>query len=208
MKLPLKATITLVLLLALVGLGYLVYRYAGNLSSWTAPYYNPNGIWVVDKAESTIESTNSGAADIPIYQPPFIVDDNEIVIRLEPHKSWDDMPPNNLFRLKAKWKGNEIFYLSPQNTWEKYASFINGRFEEYANGVVWKYKRVTPDELPLFWKDFLNDVPSFRYAFDAMTLRDEDPSGVTTKEHVAPPVPAVPAQETVKPSENPNEPKK
>jgi hypothetical protein len=58
-------------------------------------------------------------------------------------------PESDYFRVKAKWKGNELYWLPPYGNWTSIATFVNGRFQRRWDDIeiLWVYECAGPDEL-------------------------------------------------------------
>jgi hypothetical protein len=63
------------------------------------------------------------------------------MIRMHP---WDGGPEDDIWRLKARWNGDTLCYLSPGGTWMKLAEFVNGDFYTTENRILWMMKKACP----------------------------------------------------------------
>jgi hypothetical protein len=50
--------------------------------------------------------------------------------------------PDDHYRLKARWDGDDLYYLNPLRKWEKLATFKNGRFQKEGNGRLWTFEAI------------------------------------------------------------------
>ena len=59
---------------------------------------------------------------------PFRYEGDTIYLHLIRRHTWEEGPEDDVWRLKAQWKGNTLYYLGPYGRWCKLATFMDGRF--------------------------------------------------------------------------------
>lgn len=103
-----------------------------------------NAIWQVDKEEDT--NLNSGRGVSDVYA--FIYDNNSLIINLPSDSSAAGLPDDDIYRIKTKWKGNELYIFPPLgNKWELFATWDNNRFVMYGDRKAKIFKKIKPEEI-------------------------------------------------------------
>jgi hypothetical protein len=103
-----------------------------------------NAIWQFDKEESTNISQMMSMSDVH----SFIYENNSLIIYLPPIILVADLPEDNIYRIKTKWKGDELYIFPPLgNKWELFAKWDNKRFVMYGINKAKIFKKIKPEEI-------------------------------------------------------------
>ncbi len=105
---------------------------------------NYNGIWQLDREEETnINSERS----IPNTHT-FIYENDSLIINLPSESLAAGLPEDDIYRIKTKWKGNELYVFLPLGSkWELFATWEHNRFAMYGDGKMRIFKRIKPEEI-------------------------------------------------------------
>jgi hypothetical protein len=111
-----------------------------------------NGIWQFDKEEDTDFNSERDISDV--YT--FISENNTLIINLPSESSAKGLPDDHIYRIKTRWKGNDLFVFAPLgNKWELFATWDNNRFVMYGDRKVKIFKRISPEEIAEWQKNLL-----------------------------------------------------
>jgi hypothetical protein len=101
-------------------------------------------IWQFDKEEVT--NLSSGRSILDVYT--FIYENNSMIINLPSMSSAVGLPDDDIYRIKTKWQGNELYIFPPLgNRWELFATWNNNRFVMYGDRKVKIFKKIKPEEI-------------------------------------------------------------
>jgi hypothetical protein len=120
---------------------------------------SPIGLWTIPSArikadllridsESDRRIRLSLLPDILSIPEPFYFDGETVTVQLHTHKDWMWRSEDDLYRLKTKWKGNDLFYRPPFADWRYLATFENGFFQVHDDPNLWVFERRAEGELP------------------------------------------------------------
>lgn len=102
-----------------------------------------DAIWQFDKEEET--NINSGRSISSVYT--FIYENDSLILNL-PSVSSTPGVPDDIYRIKTKWKENELYIFPPLgNKWELFATWDNNRFVMYGDRKVKIFKKIKPEEI-------------------------------------------------------------
>ena len=62
---------------------------------------------------------------------------------------------DGFYLLDSRWEGNKLLIRFPNGDWDELATFQNGHFEQYGDGLRREYARITPDQVAPFSKGIL-----------------------------------------------------
>lgn len=103
-----------------------------------------NGIWQFDRDEDTNLNSERSISDVHT----FIYDHNSLIINLLSESSAAGLPADDIYRIKTKWKKNELYVFAPLgNKWELFATWDGNRFVMYGEGKVKIFKKIKPEEI-------------------------------------------------------------
>lgn len=106
---------------------------------------------------------------------PFYFHGDSISIDLVERWGWQ---PDEIYRLKTKRIGEDLYALYPNKTWYRVASCRNGRFVVLGDGwikprlekpprqIVWEYERVAAKDAPNELRPLLKPRPVYHYSGD------------------------------------------
>ncbi|MBN2493794.1 MAG: hypothetical protein JXR96_04315 [Deltaproteobacteria bacterium] len=79
----------------------------------------------------------------------FEYDGRHVTIRLFTEKAWMWKTPDDVYKLKSRWKGDELYYLPPFADWQHLATFEKGRFviRDTNRGREWAFERIRKEDL-------------------------------------------------------------
>jgi PQQ-like domain len=124
--------------------------------------------------ERTTQEVKEPPGSIGIWQSqsgvPFRYDGDNVhlhIIRMHP---WEKSPEDNVYRLKARWKGNTLYYLETWGRWQRLATFENGRFVNLSKEGGCVYEKVTKSKLKEFDAALANDRPMWSYPLTERSL--------------------------------------
>jgi hypothetical protein len=129
------------------------------------------GIWKVPPRQAKELNANPPEKGI-YYSAPhtFRYDGKYVTLALSNLHAWEWNSEDGFNRVKAKWVGNDLYWLPPWGNWSKMATFVNGRFEykyETDEKIVWVYERVGPDQLADYEKPLVKEREPHDYAITA-----------------------------------------
>ena len=103
-----------------------------------------NGIWQFDSDENT---KNNPGLNVPdVYT--FIYENDSLIINLPSISSAAGLPIDDIYRIKIRWKGNELYIFPPLgNKWELFARWDNNRFVMPGDGIAKIYKKIERKEI-------------------------------------------------------------
>lgn len=111
-----------------------------------------NAIWQFDKEENTNVDSRGSISDIHT----FIYENNSLIINLPSISSAAGLPEDDVYRIKVRWKGNELYIFPPLgDKWELLATWENNRFVMHGDGKVKMFKRIKPEEIAKWQQDLL-----------------------------------------------------
>ncbi|MGB3073943.1 MAG: hypothetical protein WBB36_01410 [Chitinophagales bacterium] len=120
-----------------------------------------NGFWQFDKMLDNQVSYENQIND----HFTFYYNDDEVIVRLtstSPSK-WESS--DGIYRLKAKWESDKLFYLSPMGEWIELATYEDGRFVQCGIGKKKLFRKINIDEIAAWNKDFAKeDRLQFEYS--------------------------------------------
>lgn len=120
-----------------------------------------DGIWQF--ARSVPVNTPEGTHITNHYT--FILDHGAVILRLMSLSPTFKHSANELYRLRAKWDGNMLYYLPPfSDRWEELAKFNGDRFISEGDGKRWEYTKIAPSAIADWNKDMVSDIPMFAYS--------------------------------------------
>jgi hypothetical protein len=103
-----------------------------------------NAIWQFDREEKT--DINSGRSIPSVYT--FIYENESLIINLPSISSASGLPDDDIYRIKIKWKGNDMYIFPPLgNKWELFDTWENDRFVMYGDGKMKIFKKIKPEEI-------------------------------------------------------------
>jgi hypothetical protein len=131
------------------------------------------GIWKVPPQHAKALNDNRPNPKLSYGAPAsFRYDGQYVTLQLCKNKAWMWGPEDDCFRVKAKWEGNDLYWLPPFGGWTKLATIANGRFEERTDyGVVWKFERVGPEFLADYEQHLADEREPHDYAITPMGER-------------------------------------
>jgi hypothetical protein len=137
---------------------------------------SPVGLWVVP--ESQVREANEQArvkGENVIYGPPhpFYFDGETATMHLYCTKAWMWRTPDDCYRVRTKWVGDQLYWLPPFGRWEKKAAFRNGRFQHEQSGVVWKYERMPLNRVKEELRPLLKEREKHDYSITPLGDRDQ-----------------------------------
>jgi hypothetical protein len=105
---------------------------------------NHNAIWQFDREEDTTLNSERSISDVHT----FIYENDSLIINLPTESSAAGLPEDNIYRIKTKWKGNELYVFFPLGAkWELFATWDGNRFVMYGDGKVKVFKKINPEEI-------------------------------------------------------------
>lgn len=111
-----------------------------------------NAIWQLDRQEET--SIDSGRSISDVYA--FIFENGDLIINLPSMSSAAGVPDDDIYRIKTKWKENELYIFPPLgDKWELFAIWDDNRFVMFGNGKKKIFKKIKPDEIAPWQKNLL-----------------------------------------------------
>jgi hypothetical protein len=115
------------------------------------------GIWSVSREQ--LHRVNAQAPEGLLYLGPwpFRFDGETVYLHMFRLHAWEDGPEDDVYRLKARWDGNHLFYLHPTGQWKHLATFVDRHFEVRQSGVVWRMEKVDETELTELLRPFLKE---------------------------------------------------
>jgi len=103
-----------------------------------------DAIWQFDREEEANIDTGRSIASVHT----FIYDNDSLIINLPSVSSVAGLPDDNIYRIKTRWKENELYIFPPLgNKWELFATWDNNRFVMYGNRKVKIFKKIKPEEI-------------------------------------------------------------
>jgi hypothetical protein len=86
-------------------------------------------------------------------------------------RDWHGRSPDDYYRVKIKWKGNDLFWLPPHGTWTRLATLANGKFQkenpkyqiESAERPPWVFEKVKPEKLNEYEKPLASEREPYDY---------------------------------------------
>jgi hypothetical protein len=130
------------------------------------------GIWAVGDVElkrvQSAITAKSGEPHLIARPGAFYYHGDSITLEAIALIPWWTKANDDYYRLKAKWVGNDLFWLPPLGGWDKLATFQDGIFEMSTDSwLKWRFDHVpnskaTPEHQPLLklrelWK--YSEVP-------------------------------------------------
>jgi hypothetical protein len=96
----------------------------------------------------------------------FRFDGQTVTLFLWSRHPFSGRPPDDCYRLQARWQGNELDILHPGGTWGAFMTFEHGRFIDRRDswGAVFVYKKVRPTDLDKLARPLLDDRPVWDYS--------------------------------------------
>lgn len=111
-----------------------------------------NAIWQFDKKEET--NIGSDRSLSSVYT--FIYEDNSLIVNLPSISSFKGLPDDDIYRIKTKWKDNELYIFPPLgNKWELFAAWDTDRFVMSGDGKVKTFKRINAEDIAEWQKGLL-----------------------------------------------------
>lgn len=104
---------------------------------------DPVGIWRVSREQSVVDDGGRAAANVPI----FAFDGATVALRLRTLHQWQPRPPDDVFRLPARFADGELTYQAPDGSWVDLARFEDGRFVDVGSGRKRIYEPIAADNL-------------------------------------------------------------
>lgn len=104
---------------------------------------DPVGIWRVSGEQPVVDDGGRAAANVPI----FAFDGATVALRLRTVHQWQPRPPNDVFRLPARFADGELTYQAPNGAWVDLARFEDGRFVDVGSGRKRIYEPIAADDL-------------------------------------------------------------
>ena len=101
------------------------------------------GIWRVCGEEPVADDGGRSASNVPI----FAFDGTTVALRLRTVHSWQERPPDDIFRLPGRLVDGELSYQAPNGQWVDVARFEDGRFVDVGNGRRRIYEPVAVGDL-------------------------------------------------------------
>lgn len=114
------------------------------------------GVWSIPTA--AVQEVNQALGDAPFSYgccgpfDPFFYDGETITMKFFREKEWMIGPPDDLYRLQAKWEGDDLYWLSTEKTWAFLATWRGDHYERESDplqvrgkdypGVLWHFERV------------------------------------------------------------------
>jgi hypothetical protein len=115
------------------------------------------GVWAISGA--AVAEVNRGIAEAPFSYgccgpfDPFFYDGETITMKFFREKEWMIGPPDDLYRLQAKWEGDHLYWLSTAKTWVFLATWRGDHYERASEphlqvrgkdypGVLWRFEHV------------------------------------------------------------------
>jgi hypothetical protein len=79
----------------------------------------------------------------------FRYDGQHVTVRLFTEKAWMWKTPDDVYKLKARWQGNDLYYLPPFAGWQLLATFEKGNFviREENRDHEWVFERMQKENL-------------------------------------------------------------
>lgn len=113
---------------------------------------NCEAIWQYDKEEIT--ENPSDRSILSVYT--FVYENNSIMIQLPTMSPMPNLPEDRVYRLKTKWKGNDLYMFLPFGSkWELFATWENNRFVMLGNKKMKIFKKIKLEEIAVWNKDLL-----------------------------------------------------
>jgi hypothetical protein len=110
------------------------------------------GIWQFNREEGT--KINAEGSINSVYT--FIYENDSLIIYLPSDSSFVGLPKDDIFRIKTKWKGNELYIFPPLgNRWELFATWDNNIFVMYGGGKVKLFKKIEAEEIAKWQQNLL-----------------------------------------------------
>lgn len=72
----------------------------------------------------------------------FHYDGTSVTVQLLTEKAWMWRRPDDIYRLEARWTGNELQYRPPFGTWTRLATFTAGHYELPDDELPWVFEPV------------------------------------------------------------------
>jgi WD40 repeat protein len=144
---------------ALVGLAAILALLAASigvqLARRAAAPPDPVGVWEV--SDKQIHEVNAKAPDFMVFAPPpsFRFDGDTVYLQIIRMRPWDPGPEDNVWRLKARWKDDTLYYLAPSGFWTKLATFRGGHFLITEDKVTWVLEKTDPARLDNLVRPFM-----------------------------------------------------
>src|SRR5437016_2440017 len=94
------------------------------------------GLWAVSVEQVDRLNRIADAAGENVYYAgaaPFYFDGETVTMSLVTEKVWEWHSEDDYYRLRAKWIGDDLYWLAPFGGWGKLATFRAGVFEAVEN---------------------------------------------------------------------------
>jgi WD40 repeat protein len=84
--------------------------------------------------------------------------DGDSVYRLMVRWHFDEEgPDDDIWRLRAQWKGKDLYCLYDGRGWGKVATFVDGHFQIEEDGIVWVMEKADPSQLDDYYRPFVKE---------------------------------------------------
>lgn len=111
-----------------------------------------NAIWQFEREEAA--DIDSGRSLSSVYT--FIYENEDLIINLPSRSSYKGLPDDDVYRIKTKWKGNDLYIFPPLgDKWELFATWDDDRFVMYGDGKMKIFKKIKPDEIAAWQRGLL-----------------------------------------------------
>ena len=111
-----------------------------------------NAIWQFDKEKETNVKSARSISSVNT----FIFENDSLIINLPSMSSYVGLPDDDIYRIRTKWKGNELYIFPPLgDKWELFATWENNQFVMYGGGKVKLFKKIKPEEIVVWQQNLL-----------------------------------------------------
>jgi hypothetical protein len=116
----------------------------------------PIGIWQLDETRGKGRTTTKA----------FRFDGKTVTLFLVARNEFSARPPDDYYRVRARWRGDELYIQYPSGIWGPLVSCVGGRFidRRMRAGPVFIYRKVRPRELDKSNRALLRDRPLWDYS--------------------------------------------
>jgi hypothetical protein len=130
-----KGLLLVVGILAVAALGRgIAFRGTDTANYQLSDAPGPVGVWV-DFWDGKLSGLDS-----------FRFDGHYLTLRLITRKRWMWHSEDHFYRVRTKWEGEDLYWLPPFGSWEKFYAFRDGRFQNEDGRWVWR--KVSEESLP------------------------------------------------------------
>lgn len=122
-----------------------------------------HSVWQFEKEEeANVKTTRSLSG---VYT--FVYGNGSLIINLPSVSLAVDMPEDDIYRIKSRWKGHELYIFPPLgDKWELFAVWEDGRFVMYGNGKKKTFKKIKAEEIAPWQRNLLKpgrEMWNYRY---------------------------------------------